>query len=711
MSTRHHQLVAQDLAVAPRQVSATAALLQEGATVPFISRYRKEVTGNLDEVQVTAIRDRLQQLQELEKRREAILGSLAERGLLTPELERAVREAGTLTRLEDVYLPHRPKRRTRATKARERGLEPLADILWPQDPACDPVAAAAAFVDPEKEISTPEDALQGARDILAERISEDAGLRAELRRLFHDRAILSSRVVRGKDQEGAKFRDWFAWQEPARKAPSHRILAIRRGEKEGALVMHTAPPEDDALGILTARCVRNRSRAGAEVLAAVTDGYRRLLGPSLETELRLALKERADAEAIAVFADNLRELLLAPPLGRQRVLALDPGFRTGCKLVCLGAQGELLHHATVFPHTGTRDAAAAADQVRKLVVKLAIEAIAVGNGTAGRETEAWLQGIGLSPDIPVVMVNESGASIYSASEMARKEFPDHDVTVRGAVSIGRRLQDPLAELVKLDPRSIGVGQYQHDVDPAALRRSLDDTVTSCVNAVGVDLNTASEPLLTYVSGLGPTLAANIVAFRLENGPFASRRDLLKVPRLGPKAFEQSAGFLRLPGAANPLDASAVHPESYPVVAAMARDLDCRVGDLVRSPELRARLRPERYVTDTVGLPTLQDILDELARPGRDPREEFTVFRFAEGVDRLEDLAAGMRLPGVVTNVTDFGAFIDVGVHQDGLAHISQLADRFVKHPSEVVKVQQQVMATVLDVDLQRRRISLSLKNG
>ncbi|MHB8078621.1 MAG: Tex family protein [Candidatus Krumholzibacteriia bacterium] len=701
--------IAGELQVAPARVRAAAELLAAGGTVPFIARYRKEATGSLDEVQIAAVRDRLEQLGELDRRREAILASLTERGLLDAGLEAAVRGAATLARLEDIYLPHRPKRRTRATIAREWGLEPLADLLWIQDPGCAPPRAAAAFVDPERGVATADEALQGARDILAERVSEHADARAALRRLFREQGRLSSHVARGKEEAGAKFRDWFAWEEPALRAPSHRILAIRRGEQEGCLVMHVLPPEEAALRILEQLFVRGASPAAREVAAAVADGYRRLLSLSLETELRLELKARADAEAIAVFAANLRELLLAPPLGRKRVLALDPGFRTGCKLVCLDRQGELLHHETVHPHTGAGQAAAAARRVTELVERHAIEAIAVGNGTAGRETEAWLAGLGLPAALPVVMVNESGASIYSAGELARREFPDHDVTVRGSVSIGRRLQDPLAELVKLDPKSIGVGQYQHDVDQPALRRGLDDVVTSCVNAVGVDVNSASAALLAYVAGLGPTLAANVVAHRAAHGPFPSRRALRDVPRLGPRAFEQAAGFLRVPGGDDPLDASAVHPERYALVARMARDCGCAVADLLRDEARRALIEPARYVTDDVGLPTLQDILAELARPGRDPRARYVPFRFADGINALEDLAVGMRLPGIVTNVTDFGAFIDIGVHQDGLAHVSQLADRFVRHPGEVVKVQQQVMARVIEVDLARRRISLSLK--
>ena len=711
---RHHQhiqSIAADLSLAAPRVQAAATLLEDGATIPFVARYRKEATGSLDEVALTEIRDRLAQLAELDRRRDAILTSLEQRELLTAELGVKIQAALTLVALEDIYLPYRPKRRTRATMARERGLEPLAKLLLAQDSATDPVAAASAYVDPETEVTTVEIALQGGRDIVAEIVSEDEDARATIRHLFRQQGRIQTKVAKGKEQAGAKFRDYFDWEEPAARAPSHRILAMCRGENEKVLRLRVLPPEDEALRLLRHRFVRNDSPAGREIAVAVEDGYKRLLAPSLETEMRNELKARADTEAIAVFADNMRELLLAAPLGHKRILALDPGFRTGCKLVCLDRQAALLHHDTIYPHSGAGGAAQAGEKVLALVKEYQIEAIAVGNGTAGRETEAFLRGLDLPADSPVVMVNESGASIYSASETARNEFPDHDLTVRGSVSIGRRLQDPLAELVKIDPKSIGVGQYQHDVDQTALKQSLDDVVTSCVNAVGVDLNTASEQLLTYVSGLGSKLAANILVHRNDNGPFTSRRALLKVPRLGPKAFEQAAGFLRIPGAANPLDASAVHPESYPVVKAMARDLGCEVADLLDDPARRNRIDPGHYVTDSVGLPTLQDILAELARPGRDPRDRFTVFSFAENVSDIADLEVGMRLPGVVTNVTDFGAFIDIGVHQDGLAHVSQLADRFVRHPGEVVKVQQQVTVTVIGVDLERKRISLSLKEA
>ena len=718
MNTQHIATIAAELNLKAPQVQATAVLIADGATVPFISRYRKEATGSLDEVAVMAIRDRLESLAELDKRREAICKSLAERELLTNELQTAITAASSLAVLEDIYLPYRPKRRTRATIAREKDLEPLAVWLLKQAAlhpgqaaAEDPAQRAAAFIDPAKEVTTAEEALAGARDIAAETVSEDPTARAAMRGLFLSEGMISSKVLAKKEAEGAKFRDYFDWSEPVRSAPGHRVLAMRRGEKEKVLSLRLGPPEEAAVPRLNRQFVRNQSPAAAQVTLAIEDGYRRLLWPAMETEIRLQLKQAADEEAIGVFAGNLRELLLAAPLGARTVLALDPGFRTGCKLTVLDAQGGLRHHDTIYPHTGGPKAAEAGKILAACVKKHKIEIIAVGNGTAGRETESFVRGLDLPDAPPVVMVNESGASIYSASEAAREEFPDLDLTVRGAVSIGRRLMDPLAELVKIDPKSIGVGQYQHDVDQKALKRSLDDVVMSCVNAVGVDLNTASKQLLTYVSGLGPQLAGNIVDWRNENGRFASRAQLKKVPRLGPKAFEQAAGFLRIAGGKNPLDGSAVHPESYPVVKAMAADLGCSVADLIGNDTATQQMSLSTYVTDTVGLPTLQDIVAELIKPGRDPRQQFEIFSFADGVDKIEDLTAGMKLPGIVTNVTNFGAFIDLGVHQDGLAHISQLADRFVRDPNEVVKVGQKVNATVLDVDLERKRISLSLKQS
>jgi len=710
MSESTFQAVATVVGVRAKQVQATAALIADGGSVPFIARYRKEATGSLDEVQVTAIRDALAQREELEKRRAAMLKSLSERGILTSALESSLGAATELGALEDIYRPHRAKRRTRATIARERGLEPLAQRLFAQDPQLSLRRVAAEFIDPDKDVSNAEEALAGARDIIAEWVSDDAAVRAELRKKLLREGTISSRVARGKKEEAAKYRDYFDWKEPVSRAPSHRILALLRGEREGFLSVSIRLPEATASSLLHRRFVKNRSPAGKEVRAAVDDGYDRLLAPSLQTEVRTLLKERADTEAIEVFANNLRELLLAPPLGHRSVLALDPGFRTGCKLVCLDRHGVLKHHTAIYPHSGDRQQREAAATVERLCREQGVEAIAIGNGTAGRETERFVRELDLDPEIAIVLVNESGASIYSASEVARDEFPDLDLTVRGAVSIGRRLMDPLAELVKLDPKSIGVGQYQHDVDQKALKRGLDDVVMSCVNGVGVDVNSASPQLLAYVSGLGPQLAQNIVDYRTQEKPFASRAQLKKVPRLGPKAFEQCAGFLRIPAARNPLDRSAVHPERYRLVERIARDLSCQVRDLLEVDGPRQRIDPRRYIDDDVGLPTLQDIVAELARPGRDPRARFEVFSFAEGIEKMEDLRQGMRLPGIVTNVTAFGAFVDVGVHQDGLVHVSQLADRFVKDPSDVVKVQQQVEVTVMDVDLARKRIALSMKS-
>jgi len=710
MSIDSIDAIAQQLSLQSSQVQAVAALLDEGATIPFIARYRKEATGSLDEVAVGAIRDRLDQMRELNDRRAAILKSLAQNGHLTDELQVAVAAAETMAVLEDLYLPFRPKRRSRAMAAREKGLEPLARTIFAQQGAI-PEAAAAGLVDPEKGVDTIPDALAGARDIIAEMVNEDAAARTRLRDYFWKNAQIVSKVSSGKETTGAKFRDYFDWQEPAASAPSHRVLAMRRGEREEVLTLSWLPPEAEALTLLDAMFVTGTGADSELVRAAVHDAYRRLLSRSLETELRLAVKERAEADAIRVFAENLRELLLAPPLGPHRVLAVDPGFRTGCKLACLDEQGRLQHHATVFPHGSDRQRSEAAQAVLKLVEQYRIEVVAVGNGTAGRETEQFLRSLPLPADLAVVQVDESGASVYSASEAARREFPDLDLTVRGTVSIGRRLMDPLAELVKIDPKSIGVGQYQHDVEPAALRKSLDDVVVSCVNRVGVDLNQASLELLTYVSGLGPQLAQNILAYRHEHGPFRSRMQLLQVPRLGPKAFEQCAGFLRIRGGEDPLDGSAVHPESYAVVQAMASDLGCSVSSLLADAGLRSRIDLPRYISPTRGLPTLQDILRELEKPGRDPRREFEIFAFARHVADLSDLSPGMRLPGVVTNVTAFGAFVDIGVHQDGLVHISELSDRFVKNPLAVVKVHQKVEVMVLSVDIERRRLALSMKTA
>jgi protein Tex len=703
--------VARELGLKPSQVRSVAGLLQEGATEVFIARYRKEATGSLDEVAVRNVRDRLEALAELDKRRAAMLASLEERELLSDALRKSLDAAPSMSELEDLYLPYRPKRRTRAMMAAEKGLEPLAAVLMEQK-ITNPAAAAHPFVDVEQGVENVEQALAGARDILSERVAEDAAARAAMRRLFAAKARLRSRPARGAGKIDpavtAKFRDWTDWEEPAAGAAGHRILALFRGEREGVLSVEVRPDEAQAVAELERHFVRGRGLCAEQVALAVGDGYRRLLGPSMETELRAGLKQRADTEAIAVFAANLRELLLSPPLGRKRIMGLDPGFRTGAKLVCLDEQGRLLHFETIFPLGSERQAEAAAERIRELAVRWKIEAVAVGNGTAGRETEAFVRQLNLS-GVAVAMVNESGASVYSGSDVAREEFPDLDLTVRGAVSIGRRLMDPLAELVKIDPKAIGVGQYQHDVDQAALKRGLDDTVVSCVNAVGVELNTASGALLAYVSGLGPTLAKNIVGFRDDNGPFRSRRELLKVKRLGPKAFEQAAGFLRIRDGENPLDGSGVHPERYGLVETMARDLGVGLPELMRDPGTRARIDPNQYLSGDVGLPTLTDILAELDRPGRDPRPSFEHFAFAAEVHRPEDLSPGMVLPGIVTNVTRFGAFVDVGVHQDGLVHVSQMADRFVRDPAEVVRAGQHVRARVLEVDLERRRISLSLK--
>ncbi len=711
MIEKHILKITQELKLEARQVAATALLLEEGATVPFIARYRKEKTGELDEVQIAAVRDRIEQLGELDKRRDSILSSLVERNLLSEMLKLKIDAAETLSTLEDLYLPFRPKKRTKATIAKERGLEPLSEILWLQSPATNPPAEAAAFVDPAKEVPDADAALAGARDILAERINDDATARARLRDLYIAQGSIRSKVVGGKEEEGAKFKDYFDWTEPAINAPSHRILAMRRGEEEGFLFTRLTPPEESAVAILEALFVKGATAAALQVKTAVGDCYKRLLGFAMEGEARVHFKKRADEEAVRVFADNLRELLLAAPLGQKTVLAIDPGFRTGCKVVLLDRQGKLLANDVVYPEKSAREQLEAAEMVRNVVKKFNVEAIAIGNGTASRETEGFIRKLGLPASIPVVMVNESGASIYSASDIAREEFPNHDITVRGAVSIGRRLMDPLAELVKLDPKSIGVGQYQHDVDQNALKRSLDDVVVSCVNRVGVELNTASKNLLAYVSGLNARTAANIVAHRDENGPFRSRKELLKVTGMGPKTFEQAAGFLRIRDGEHPLDSSSVHPERYTLVDKMASDMGCTVHDLMRDSAKRGKIDPKRYVAPEIGLPTLVDILSELSKPGRDPRQQFEAFSFQEGVEKVEHLQPGMKLPGVVTNVTAFGAFVDIGVHQDGLVHISQLSDNFVKDPSEVLKVGQRVQATVMEIDLQRKRIALSLKTN
>jgi uncharacterized protein len=716
MIEKHLLQITKELGLQARQVAATAVLLEEGATVPFIARYRKERTGELDEVKITAIRDRIEQLETLDKRRESILSSLEERKLLTEELRAKIEVAATLNSLEDIYLPFKPKKRTRAIIAKELGLEPLADLLWAQDPATDPEKEAAPYVGNsvtyEAKTSSVENisaVLAGARDILAERINDDATARAQLRSIYLNKGIIKSTVISGKEEEGAKFKDYFEWSEPASTAPSHRILAMRRGETEGFLYFRLTPPENEALGSLYLLFVKGNSRASEQVRLACEDCLKRLLGFAMEVEARGFYKKKADEEAIRVFAENLRELLLASPLGQKITLGIDPGFRTGCKVVLLDRQGKLLANEVIYPGKSRNEEMEAAGAILNMVRIHKVEAIAIGNGTASRETEAFVKKLGLPSSIPVVVVSESGASIYSASEVAREEFPDLDLTVRGAVSIGRRLMDPLAELVKLDPKSIGVGQYQHDVDQAALKRSLDDIVISCVNKVGVELNTASRHLLAYVSGLNSRTAASLVSHRDSSGPFKSRQELLKVSGLGPKAFEQAAGFLRIRDGAHPLDASAVHPERYELVDLMAADLGCTVADLLKDPAKRSSIKLDRYVTPEVGLPTLQDIVAELSKPGRDPREQFEAFSFAEGVEKMEDLKPGLKLPGIVTNVTAFGAFVDIGVHQDGLVHVSQISDEFVKNPADFLKVGQKVQATVVEVDLGRKRIALSLK--
>lgn len=706
--TSHYKKIAAELSVAEKQVAATVDLLDEGATVPFISRYRKEMTGSLDEVQVAAVRDRIQQLRDLDKRREAIIKSLTDLGKLTPELEKQLNEAETMTLLEDIYLPYRPKRKTRATAAREKGLQPLADALLEQK-RFDIEDEAGKYIDAEKGVNNTEEALAGARDIIAEFMSENADIRTKMRELFVEKGSFQSKVIAGKEEEGIKYKDYFDWTESVKTAPSHRILAMRRGEKEEILWLDIQPDEDAALQQLHDALVTGNNDASRQVELAIVDGYKRLLKPSMETEVRLLTKKKADEEAIRVFAENARQLLLAAPMGQKRLMAIDPGFRTGCKVVCLDEQGKLLEYTAIFPHTGAGQAAEAEKTTKHLFQKYNIEAIAIGNGTAGRETELFVNKLNL-PHAIIVMVNESGASIYSASEAAREEFPDKDVTVRGAVSIGRRLMDPLAELVKIDPKSIGVGQYQHDVDQNKLQTSLDDTVISCVNAVGVELNTASKQILAYVSGLGPQLAQNIVEYRNQNGAFTTRNQLKKVPRLGDKAYEQAAGFLRIHNAENVLDASAVHPERYTLVQQMATDLKCSVKDLINDDKLRKSIPLQRYVSDSVGLPTLNDIMAELAKPGRDPREQFEAFSFTEGINEIKDLKVGMKLPGIVTNITAFGAFVDIGVHQDGLVHLSQITNRYIKDPNEVLKVHQKVEVTVTEVDVNRKRISLSMKS-
>lgn len=701
--------IAAELTIDVKQVRATVELLDEGATVPFISRYRKEVTGSLDEVQVITIKQEIERLRQLEQRRESILKSIEGQGKLTPELADKISAAETLSTLEDLYLPYKPKRRTKATMAREKGLEPLALLIMAQETQ-ELFPEVLKFVNKELGVEHPDDALQGARDIIAEMISEDAVAREGMRVLFKRSAIIKSRVIRGKEEEGQKFEDYFEWEEALMTCPSHRMLAMRRGEKEDVLILDIVIDDEVAHEQLKKQFITSRNECAEQVALAIEDGYKRLLQPGIEAEMRMLTKQMADEKAIQVFADNLRELLLASPLGQKSMLAIDPGFRTGCKVVALDAQGKLLEDTVIYPHEPQRRVTESQHVVLALCAKYELEAIAIGNGTASRETEQFIRGIEVLPKtIPVIMVSEAGASIYSASDVAREEFPDYDLTVRGAVSIGRRLADPLAELVKLDPKSIGVGQYQHDVDQSALKHKLDDVVMSCVNGVGVELNTASRQLLSYVSGIGETLAKNIVEYRNEHGAFKSRRELLKVNRMGDKVFEQCSGFLRIRDGVHPLDKSAVHPEAYHIVEKMAADLDCSIDDLIRDKELRKKINLNTYVTETIGLPTLKDIIAELEKPGRDPRKSFEVFSFDDSVHSIEDLREGMRLPGIVTNVTNFGAFVDIGVHQDGLVHISQLSDSFVDDPNTVVKVGQQVWVNVTECDVKRKRIALSMK--
>lgn len=703
------QHIATQLNLGTRQVEKTIELLEQGATVPFIARYRKEMTGNLNEVQIAAIRDMLIKLKEIDKRREAILQSIDEQGKLTPELRAQIEKAESLTELEDIYLPYKPKRKTRASVAIEKGLQPLADELRKQY-KCSVEQLAEQYVDEEKGVSSSDDALAGARDIIAEQVSEDIAARNKVRNIFRRQAMLSSKVVKAKEEEAAKFQSWFDWNENAMRAPSHRILAMFRGESEGLLRVRIVPDDDKAaIESLERQFVRGNFESSEQVALAVKDGYKRLLEPSIETEFYNTLKERADREAIKVFAENLRQLLLASPLGQKRTLAIDPGFRTGCKVVCLDAQGQLLHNETIYPFTSVREERAAVSKLESLVEAFKIEAIAIGNGTAGRETEEVVKRCRFKNKVIAVMVSENGASVYSASEVARAEFPDYDVTVRGAVSIGRRLMDPLSELVKIDPKSIGVGQYQHDVDQKMLHDSLEDVVVSCVNSVGVELNTASRELLSYVSGIGPALASKIVEYRNQNGAFRNRHELMNVPRLGEKAFEQCAGFLRVRESDNPLDRSAVHPERYALVERMAKGVGSTVDQLMKDRDLRSKINIDQFVTGDCGLPTLQDIMKELDKPGLDPRAKFEIFEFDKNVTRIEDLREGMVLPGIVTNITAFGAFVDVGVHQDGLVHISQLANRRVADPNEVVHLHQHVQVKVIEIDLRRHRISLTMK--
>ncbi len=701
------KMIASALNIAVHQVENTLALLDGGATIPFISRYRKEATGGLDEVQIGEIKDRNDKLCELAKRKETVLSTIGEQGKLTDELRRRIEACWDATELEDIYLPYKPKRKTRAEMARQKGLEPLATLLMLQREN-NLSNRVRTFV--KGEVKDEEDALKGARDIIAEQVNEDERARNQLRGQFTRRAIVTAKLVKGKEEEAAKYRDYFDFSEPLRRISSHRLLAIRRAEAEGLLKVSITPEDETECNERLERLyVRSNNECGRQVGEAVRDAYKRLLKPSIETEFAALSKEKADEEAIRVFATNLRQLLLAPPLGQKRVMGIDPGYRTGCKVVCLDAQGALLHNEAIYPHPPKSEVQIAGRKLVKLVEQYKIEAIAIGNGTASRETERFVTGLRYDRELQVFVVSEDGASIYSASKIAREEFPEYDVTVRGAVSIARRLIDPLAELVKIDAKSIGVGQYQHDVDQTQLKKSLDLTVESCVNSVGVNLNTASRHLLTYISGLGPTLAQNIVDYRTANGPFSSRKELMKVPRMGAKAFEQCAGFLRIPSAKNPLDNSAVHPESYLLVEQMAKDMRCTVDELIKSKELRARIDIKKYITPTIGLPTLTDIMQELDKPGRDPRQQIQVFEFDPNVKTIDDLHEGMELPGIVTNITNFGCFVDVGIKENGLVHLSQLADRYVTDPNEVVKIHQHVRVKVLSVDKDRKRVSLTMK--
>ena len=699
------KMIATALNIAVRQVENTLSLLNGGATIPFISRYRKEATGGLNEVQIGEIKERYYKLTEIAKRKETILKTIEEQGKLTADLKKRIEACWDATELEDIYLPYKPKRKTRAEAARQKGLEPLATILMMQREN-NLMARVRTFI--KGDVKDEEDALKGARDIIAEQVSEDERSRNQLRNQFSRQAIISSKVVKGKEEEAAKYKDYFDFSEPLKRCTSHRLLAIRRGEAEGLLKVSISPDDEECTERLERNYVRGNNECSQQVKEAVRDAYKRLLKPSIETEFAALSKEKADEEAIRVFAGNLRQLLLAPPLGQKRVMGIDPGYRTGCKVVCLDAQGNLLHNETIYPHPPKSEHSVSVRKLTKLVEQYAIEAIAIGNGTASRETEAFVTSQQYDRKLQVFVVSEDGASIYSASKIAREEFPEYDVTVRGAVSIGRRLMDPLAELVKIDAKSIGVGQYQHDVDQTALKKSLDTTVESCVNSVGVNLNTASRHLLTYVSGLGPTLAQNIVDYRAENGAFTSRKELMKVPRMGAKAFEQCAGFLRIPGAKNPLDNSAVHPESYAVVEHIAKDMKCSVEDLIKNKELRNKIDIKKYVTDQVGLPTLTDILAELEKPGRDPRQAIKVFEFDKNVKTIDDLKVGMILPGIVTNITNFGCFVDVGIKENGLVHVSQLCREFVSDPTTVVSIHQHVQVKVIGIDMERKRISMTM---